>query len=119
MKLWHCYIKENYAEQSKHALKKADLMEKLGLEVFYAKQYFTELIDNLYRDWIGLLSPDKSIDDDIEVLLIPNMLTQGDNWKEVYYSIAKKYSKLMLNFKREDFCIDPSFFEMSSAFNCK
>ena len=83
-----------------HAYERANILEHLANDINYARALFTNLISNMYRDWIKLLNNESSIDNDIEYALVPEFLTASPNWRKVYAKLDSAYARLKLNFNR-------------------
>lgn len=98
--LWHAYLCKKYLNLSTHAFSREDVLRELSEDIDYAKRLFTDLVCNLYRDWVKHLNNEIPIHDDVENEVVPELLTAGPEWQKVYARLEGAYARLKLAFNR-------------------
>ena len=63
--LWHAYMSKRYLNINKHAYERKDILLRLSEDANYARALYTDLIRNIYRDWIKHMNNEQPIDEDI------------------------------------------------------
>jgi hypothetical protein len=69
--LWHGYMTKKYMSMSPLAYERKDALDHLTDDINYIRALFTDLIGNLYRDWIKYLNNEQPMDEEIEYEVLP------------------------------------------------